>query len=472
MRGALISILVLLATGSFCVAMYQIFSRDYRYFQLIHLGDQLLAEELPFQAARTYGAAINLRPEKALGLLKRGEAHQRQGDLALALDDILKASELSEDVLTVSRRLADIYYARNQFEEAARQYAEALAIDPNSPSVLYQLALACFRASREAEAVNALERAIAIQENFPAAFYLRAAILRSLGKGSQAEADFLKALSLRPESDEVRSALIDLYLDTGAAEKALELVQEEIERQPQDPASYLHLADVQRLRGKPDETIEAVGLALEQDPNLPQAYLRLGELWLEEATTRGDHVAAEKAVAALESAAKMDPADGRIALALGRACLAMGDEVRGFSELQRASGATPIQAEAHRLLGDIYLARSDHAEAVTAYHIYLKLKGDNPSILEKLGDAYQGMGNTETAASTYVQLAAIEPNRVTPFIKAARAFIAAGRAEEAELICRQGLSSNPKNQTLQDLLSQATQWQLQSPSTTKRVGPS
>jgi len=456
MRGVVFPVLVLLATGSFCVAMYQIFSRDYQYLQLIKLGDQLLEEDLPFQAARTYDSAINLRPDKALGLLKRAEAHQRQGDLALALDDLLKASELSADVLTVSRRLADIYYARNQFEDAARHYAEALAIDPDSPSVLYQLALACFRASREAEAVNALDRAVALQENYPEAYYLRGAILRSLGREDEAEADFLRVLSLRPDADEARSALLDLYLDVGAGEKALELVQEEIERQPQDPASYLRLADVQRLRGRPDETIEAVGLALEQDPNLPQAYLRLGELWLEEATKRGDRVAAEKAVAALESAAKMDPANGRIALALGRACLAMGDEERGFSELQRAAEATPIQASAHRLLGDIYLARSDHAEAVTAYHIYLKLMGDNPSILEKLGDAYQGMGNTETAAGTYVQLTSLEPNRVTPFIKAARAFIAAGKPEEAVLICRRGLSSNPNNQALQALLSQAT----------------
>ena len=144
-------------------------------------------------------------------------------------------------------------------------------------------------------------------------------------------------------------------------------------------------------------------------------------------------------------------------MALGRACLAIEDEEKGFSELQRASEATPIQAEAHRLLGDIYQNRGSYAEAVTAYHIYLKLVGETPSVMERMGDAYSGMENFETAATTYLQVAALEPRRVLPFVKAARAWLAAGQPREAERACRRGLSSSPENQILADLLAQATQ---------------
>ncbi|MFQ5792391.1 MAG: hypothetical protein ACE5JI_18130, partial [Acidobacteriota bacterium] len=115
MRWAVVSVLLLAATGGVYVAAYQILSRDYRYLQLIKLGDQLLKEELPFQAARTYGSAINLRPDKALGYFKRAEARRRQGDLANGLEDLLKASELSPDEVTVSLRLGDLYYARSEF---------------------------------------------------------------------------------------------------------------------------------------------------------------------------------------------------------------------------------------------------------------------------------------------------------------------------------------------------------------------
>ncbi len=437
--------------------MYQVFSRDYRYVELIKLGDQLLQEDLPFQAARTYESAINLSPNKELGYLKRAAAHQKQGDLKRALEDLLTVSEVSPDTLTVSLRLADIYHARGQFDDATTYYAKALALDPDSQSILYQLGMACFRAGRESEALEALTRAIEVQEDFFGAYYLRAAIHRSLGQDGEAESDYLKVLELRSESDEARSALIELHLENEDSVKAMKIVQEEIDRQPQEPTSYLHLADVHRLQGQHDEAIAAVGLALEQDPNLPQAYLQLGELWLGEGIRRGDHVALEKAVQALSSAAEMDPANGRAALALGRACLAIDDEERGSSELQRASEATPIQAEAHRLLGDIYQNRGNYAEAVTAYLIYLKLVGETPSVLERMGDAYSGMENFESAATTYLQVATLEPRRVLPFVKAARAWLAAGQPREAVRACRRGLSSSPENQILADLLAQATQ---------------
>jgi tetratricopeptide (TPR) repeat protein len=207
-----------------------------------------------------------------------------------------------------------------------------------------------------------------------------------LERDDEAESDLLTTLSLRPEAEEARMALIELYMDTGKTRKALRVAREEIDLQPQAPSSYLLLADVHRMRGRNDQAIEAVGLALEQDPNLPGAYLRLGQLWLEEGVLRDDRVALEKAVTALESVVKMDTANGPASLALGRAYLAIGNEEKAFDELQRAAEATPIQAEAHRVLGDMYLARENFTEAATAYHVYLKLGEQSPAVLERLGD--------------------------------------------------------------------------------------
>jgi tetratricopeptide (TPR) repeat protein len=108
------------------------------------------------------------------------------------------------------------------------------------------------------------------------------------------------------------------------------------------------------------------------------------------------------------------------------------------------------------LLGDLYAARGDHTEAITAYHIYLKLKGEVPPVLEKLGDAYLMSENAETAAAMYLQLVSLEPNRVTPYVKAARALALSGETREATRICRRGLAANPENEALQSLLSQLT----------------
>ena len=439
MRNVLLPVVVLLGTIGFFVAAYQVFSRDYQYLQLVKLGDQLIQEELPYQATRTYGSAIGLRPDKPLAYMKRADALQKQGNMTAALSDLSEASKLGADRLTVSQRQADIQYARASFDEAVELYSEVLTLDPGSPAVLYKLGLACFRGGREESALSALGQAIEARKSFVEAYYLRAAVLRSLGRVDDAESDLLTAMSLRPDAGETRSALIELYLETGNAARALEVANEEIDRQPHASSSYLLLADVHRMSGRNDEAIEAVGLALEQDPNLPDAYLRLGELWLEEGMLRNDRVALEKAVTALESVVMMDSENGRAALALGQAYLAIGNEVTAFEELQRAAEATPLQADAHRALGDLYLARGDFTAAATAYHVYLKLADRNPTVVERLGDAYMAMGNLTEAAETYMELSALVPNRVTPFIKAAGAYLEAGERASARRACEQGL---------------------------------
>ena len=455
MRKSLLALASLALLASVFVFGYEVLARDYRYFQLVRLGDELMGEELPFQASRTYTSAIGMKPDDAIAYVKRAQAERQQGNLAPALKDLEAAARLSSDILLVSLRLADLYNEVERFDEAAVHYRLVLDIDPDSPTVLYKLALVHFRAGREAEAIAALNRAAELREGFWEAYYLRGAVFRSLGGIDEANADFRKALELRPEAELARSALIDLYIESREPRRAMELVRAEINANPGAAEPYLHLATVHQLAGRRTEAMASVGLALEQDPNLPAAYLQLGELWLAEAMLSGDPVALDKAVTALESVVKMDPADGRAALALGRAYLAMDDESRGFAELQRASQATPIRAEAHRLLGDLYRARNNHAEAVTAYHVFLRLRGDSPAVLERLGDTYVDLDNPEMAAEIYLKLASVEPRRVAPLVKAARALIDAGDPGSAARVCRRGLAANPENRALLGLLSEA-----------------
>jgi len=454
MRKLLATILALplLASGAF--AAYRVLERDYRYHELVRLGDGLLADDLPSEASRSYGTAIALKPNEPLAYVKRADAERRQGNLARALEDVEKAGALSDDVILVSSRLAELLYESGRFDDAALHYEKILALVPDSPGILYQLGLTHFRAGRAAEAIEALNGAADRRRDFWEAYYLRGAVFLSIGGASEAERDFRAALDLATDAGLAREALTELYLDQNRPEKALALIEDEIAARPDDARSYLRLADAHRLSGRTPNAIEAVGQALDRDPNLPEAYLRLGELWLDEAGERGDTVAAEKALAALSNVVKMDPSSGAAALALGRAYLALGDEERGFAELQRASQATPVPAEALRLLGDLYRARKTPTEAVTAYHVYLKLSGDSAVGLERLGDAYVESGNPQMGAEVYLRLEALEPRSVTPLVKAARAYLMVGDSDSAEKTCRRGLAANPENQALTELLAE------------------
>jgi tetratricopeptide (TPR) repeat protein len=454
MRKLLATVLALPLIATAAFAAYRVLERDYRYHDLIRLGDDLLLRDQPVEASRTYGGAIALKPNEPLAYVKRADAERRQGNLPRALEDIENAGSLSDDVLLVSSRLAELLYESGRLDEAAGHYEKVLALLPDSPEVHYQLGLTHFRAGRAAEAIEALSAAADRRRDFWEAYYLRGAVFLSIGGVDEAESDFRAALDLAPDARLARQALIELYLDERRPEDARPLVEEEIAARPDEARPHLRLADVHRLSGRSSEAIASVGQALDKDPNLPEAYLRLGELWLEEFNARGDTVSAEKALGALSTVVKMDPSSGAAALALGRAYLALGEEERGFDELQRASRATPVPAEALRLLGDLYRARRNPTEAVTAYHVYLKLSGDSPVVLESLGDAYVESGNPRVGADVYLRLAALEPRRVTPLVKAARAYLAVGDHESAAQTCRRGLAANPENQALTELLAE------------------
>jgi tetratricopeptide (TPR) repeat protein len=455
MRKLLATLLALplLASGAF--AAYRLLERDYRYHELVRDGDRLLASDMAVEASRSFTGAIGLKPDEPLAYVKRADAERRQGNLARALEDVEKAGALSGDVLLVSSRLADLLYESERFDEAALHYEKILAHVPDSPGILYQLGLTHFRAGRAAEAIEVLNAAADRTRGFWEAYYLRGAVFLSIGGDSEAESDFQAALRTSPDAGLAREALIELYIEQRRPEEALALLEEEIAAHPDDARPYLRLADVHRLSRRNADAIEAVGKALDRNPDLPEAYLRLGELWLDEAGERGDSVAAEKALAALSNVVKMDPSNGDAALALGQTYLSLGDQELGFAQLQRASQATPVPAEALRLLGDLYRARKNPTEAVTAYHVYLKLNGDSPLVLERLGDAYVESGNPQMGAEVYLRLAELEPRRVTPLAKAARAYLLVGDRDSAAQTCRRGLAANPENQALTELLAES-----------------
>jgi len=452
MRGFLLSLVFVAGTVGFCVFMYGLVTRDYQYLQLIKLGDKLMAERLPYQAAGAYGSALGLRPEHALAYLKRAEAQRAQGDLASALKDLQKAGELSADKLTVHLRLADVYQAREEFDPAVHHYTEAVQLDPESPAVLYKLGLACYRSGREQDALQALDRALQLRSGFAEAHYLKAAVHRALKEFAEAETELGRALADAPDLEQARWALVELHVERGNAEKAIHLLEAEAARKLAGPVPFLQLADVYRRRGETGLAIEAVGQALARNPNLPEGYVRLGELWLEEGLWRNDRVALEKATAAFASATEMDRASGRAALGLGRAYLALGNEEKAYAELQRAAEARPVEPEAHRLIGDVYYDQGKLSEAITAYHVYRKLAGDTAVVLERLGDAYLKLQNPVEAAASYKEEAAIDSGNLTPLVKAARAYLAAGAPAEAVAACRQGLRLDPGHSELKSLL--------------------
>jgi Flp pilus assembly protein TadD len=97
----------------------------------------------------------------------------------------------------------DAKYARNIWEKAAR-------LDPDSPEINYNLALACFHLRDMRQARASVINAIRLWPDFPEANVLYGTILYMLADDALAKQVLQHAKELRPDDEMVRRLLTEL----------------------------------------------------------------------------------------------------------------------------------------------------------------------------------------------------------------------------------------------------------------------
>jgi eukaryotic-like serine/threonine-protein kinase len=107
--------------------------------------------------------------------------------------------------------------------------------------------------------------------------------------------------------------------------------------------------------------------ALHDDSGFALAYTGLADADLRLYKSSKDPLYAEKAVAAAQKAASLNPSLAEVHLSLGSVYNATGKGAEAVDELKMALALTPNSDEAYRRLGDAYRAGGRKPEAIAAY---------------------------------------------------------------------------------------------------------
>jgi tetratricopeptide (TPR) repeat protein len=131
-----------------------------------NLGTRLLVQGRYEDAARAFEDALRLEPTP-LRLVYLGNTYARLGRHESAREQYLRAVELCQSMLRVNRSdpqaLSLLAWAETQLgrrEEARGHLAEALALTPTDPDVLYRKAIILATQGQPAEAITALRGAL------------------------------------------------------------------------------------------------------------------------------------------------------------------------------------------------------------------------------------------------------------------------------------------------------------------------
>lgn len=359
-------------------------------------------------------AALLKEPRNVAALTLAGVAADRQNDLAAAEKHFALAVRHAPDSAEARNNYGAILLRLKRPVEAAREFSAALAINPNQPSALINLAQIKLDANDLTAARQLFERAKATQ---PDAEILRSLLVISLQKSetARAEIEFGEYFALAAQSKdraarlETGRLLLERNLNRAAAQElaaalaldasnvetlvllsqaflsekdvraAGKLLESAIANGADDAKIYAALAEVYKTGGYLENAIPAMRRAIEKEPDNEFLRARYGLLLV-------DSRAPAAAVARLEQAVKEFPASARLWLALGIAQQIGGAMLEAQKSFEKSLQLEPQSIPATAYLASSFVERANYAEAAALYERALKFDEKNATLHYLLAD--------------------------------------------------------------------------------------
>jgi tetratricopeptide (TPR) repeat protein len=281
------------------------------------------------------------------------------------LADLYHKQGLNQDARSQYQILADHYLGQNNTRGAVAVYRKMAAIDPGDIKTAVRLADLYTASGQTDEAL--------------AQYGLIGSMLAARGATDEAVAVYQKALKIKSDDPAILKSLVRSLADQGKASQAIALLRV----LPPSPATLLHLAECFLATGDLSASRKAAEDALKLTPESETARLMIGQSLLREGNVA-------EAVAMLMPAAERAGASGdvRRAIAVLTPILQIDPLERQtlskLAALYEMSGDQEALAQARYALGREALGRGDEAAASEYYRTALELQPDHSEIRQAL----------------------------------------------------------------------------------------
>lgn len=321
------------------------------------LFEQILVDHPDNPAALLGLVRLRLRddtPDAALTLVGRALAHspddvdawRQKGDILRLLGKNTEALAAYRQVLKLHPAqvqahvdIASLHIQSGQFDQARAELGIASRVASNNLMLIYTQALLDFREGKLASAQEHLQRVLRTAPEHLPSNLLMGAVLRGLGLFSQAEPYLRKFLDANPGQPYATKLLAMVLVNTGAADKALALIE---------PLLPTHQQD-----------LELLSLAGE-------IHMRLRQF--------------ARAAGYLERAAELAPRATMLHAALAMSHMGMGENTRAIAELERATQLDGKSSRAGVLLVLSQLRNKEYAKALEAVKRLETRQDGNPMV--------------------------------------------------------------------------------------------
>ncbi|WP_018228106.1 XrtA/PEP-CTERM system TPR-repeat protein PrsT [Methyloversatilis universalis] len=451
--------------------MANAYSKLKRYQQATELLEQAAKLGNSSQVRTSLGLSLIGGKQTALGTEQlrnalREDPGQARASTALALvalreNQPRKAVELMEAVvkrepgnLAALNLLGVARAAARDFAGARKAYEKVMAADPKFDGVKLNLARLDIAEGKPDQARARLDALLKEKPDQASALFERAMLDASTGRSADALRGLETLHAKHLNHVEGRVALIDLYLQTGALDKALETAKGVSQGQP----GYLQvqgaLARVQLARGDATgarSTLTAMTRVADFDPG---AQYRIAQL---------QRLAGNPAGAAysLEKALQGDPGFVPAKIMQADLLLAEGQIDKADARAQEVLKSPAAPADAYRVAGDAAMARSRWSDAIAHYRSALG-RGAGADVAGRLYEAHRRAGSQQQGRAAIEALVRERPKDMAVRLLLSQVQTAAGQLKEARATLEGVIKSVGESAPVLNNLANL-QWQMQDP---------
>ncbi|MFB9240748.1 tetratricopeptide repeat protein [Massilia antarctica] len=314
--------------------------------------------------------ALRLKPDSEIAVLTLAQVSGEQGEIAPLLAKFLAANPGSREVRAAYAR---ILVTQKQYEPARKEFLALLKEQPDNPGTLYALGILSMQLSDPAAAETYLSGFITAldknpgderdpakvlimlsqlaeergdfaaarawlekieQEDAPVWFSAQLRSAQLMGKQGDLEGAkaFLAALKAEEPAQQVQVVLVQSQVlrDAGKIEQAYAVMEQGAARFPSNPDLLYDFALLAEKIGKVDVMEKNLRLVMQQEPDNHHAYNALGYSLAER------NVRLDEALALIDKALKMAPADPFIMDSMGWVQYRLGNLNEAEAHLRRA----------------------------------------------------------------------------------------------------------------------------------------
>lgn len=241
-----------------------------------NLGSLFNAVGRHAEAAEEFRAALALEPREADVWCNLGIALRAQGRATEAAEAFERAIAFASGAPKPKYELANLFLALKDYARCERVYRDYVALVPNDPASLSNLAYVVQAQGRLDEAEELFGKAIEAASDSPELRHNLRSLLRGQGRGEEARAAMHALLKERPELWPTELGIAVSLIARGATDEGMRTIHDLLDAMPDKAVIWNDVGLVLLNIGKAVEAAEILKKATEIDPDLALAHNNLG----------------------------------------------------------------------------------------------------------------------------------------------------------------------------------------------------